>query len=65
MYAVRKFSIQFLLEKLVFDIFVEYANNLGNTKKSNGVDHASTDGASNGNNEDSHKQHLFDLIEKF
>jgi len=43
----------------------EYANNLGSTKKSNGVDHTTTDGTSNGNNEDSHKQYLLDLLEKF
>jgi hypothetical protein len=38
---------------------------LGNKNKSNGVDHTSTDGTSNGNNEDSHKQYLLDLLEKF
>ena len=45
--------------------FVEYANNLGNTQKSNGVDHSSTDGTTNGNHEDSQKRHLLDLIEEF
>ncbi|CAF0903464.1 unnamed protein product [Adineta ricciae] len=47
------------------DIVREYANNLGNTKKSNGVDHTTTDGASNGHSEDSHKQYLLDLVDKF
>ncbi|CAF0963645.1 unnamed protein product [Adineta ricciae] len=49
----------------VKDIVREYANNLGNTKKSNGVDHTTTDGASNGHSEDSHKQYLLDLVDKF
>lgn len=37
------------------------------SNKSNGVDHSSADdsSASNGNTDDSHKQHLLDLIEKF
>jgi beta-catenin-like protein 1 len=46
-------------------IIREYANNLGTTKKSNGVDHSSIDGTTNGNNDDSHKRHLLDLIEEF
>ncbi|CAF0842197.1 unnamed protein product [Rotaria sordida] len=46
-------------------IIREYANNLGNTKKSTNVNHTSTDGTSNGNNEDSHKQYLLDLLERF
>ncbi|CAF4999306.1 unnamed protein product, partial [Rotaria sp. Silwood1] len=42
-----------------------YAKNLGNTKKSTNLEHISTDGTSNGNNEDLHKQHLLDLLERF
>lgn len=45
---------------------LEYADNLGMSSKSNGVDHSSADDStSNGNTDDSHKQHLLDLIEKF
>lgn len=45
---------------------LEYAENLGTGKKTNGVDHSSsTDGNSNGNQDDSYKQHLLDIIEKF
>ena len=44
----------------------EYANNLGSTKKSNGVEHsAATDGPTNGNHEDPQKQYLFDILDKF
>ncbi|CAF0819294.1 unnamed protein product [Rotaria sp. Silwood1] len=47
------------------NIIREYAKNLGNTKKSTNLEHISTDGTSNGNNEDLHKQHLLDLLERF
>ncbi|CAF0938658.1 unnamed protein product [Adineta steineri] len=50
---------------MIKTIVREYANNLGNTKKPNGIDHTSTDGTSNGHSDDSHKQYLLDLIEKF
>ncbi len=61
---VRRFSIYLTIT--TFDYFaIEYANNLGTTKKSNGVDHSSIDGTTNGNNDDSHKRHLLDLIEEF
>jgi len=53
------------ISSILFFFSLEYANNLGSTKKTNGVDHTTTDGTSNGNTEDSHKQYLLDLLEKF
>lgn len=47
------------------EIVREYAENLGASKKTNGIDHSSTDGSTNGNNNDPFKQHLLELIEKF
>ncbi|UJR28184.1 hypothetical protein I4U23_009437 [Adineta vaga] len=43
----------------------EHANNLGNSKKSNGVNYPTNDETSNGHGEDSHKQYLLDLVDKF
>jgi hypothetical protein len=67
LYEVRKI-FEFKKRKYLFNFgffSLEYANNLGSTKKTNGVDHTTTDGTSNGNTEDSHKQYLLDLLEKF
>lgn len=44
-------------------VLIEYAENLGTSKKTNGVDHSSTDANANGNSDDPFKQHLHELIE--
>jgi hypothetical protein len=46
-------------------IAVEYAENLGMNKRTNGVEHSANETTSNGNVDDPFKQHLVDLIDKF